>query len=174
MEQWPSDKKFKLTLSPSRATGKHLWGSFEFGIVRGVLRGGEPPKAVGGTVAFKWRGGETGEGQMFYGPDNQGTLTFLGDGKIYGTFEGGFTKQSTFSGTQDQEAARRQVIWGMSVKKHWKGQWRGINQRSYDAASASRWGQWKDGCDHQEKAADSDSTNLGSDYEEDWEGDEDQ
>lgn len=60
VEGWPDTASgdLKLTISPSPATGNHLWGSFDFGVIKGVLRGKAPPTAAGGTVDFVWRGSD--------------------------------------------------------------------------------------------------------------------
>jgi hypothetical protein len=86
-EQWPdsASSDLELTLAPSSGTGRHLWGSFNFGIVSGIIRCGAPPKTIRETVAFDWRGYEQGEGQMEYGPENKGTLIFLDNDKLCGT-----------------------------------------------------------------------------------------
>ncbi|KZV67844.1 hypothetical protein PENSPDRAFT_736316 [Peniophora sp. CONT] len=170
-EQWPQDASdnLKLTLSPSRGTGKHLWGSFNFGVVKGIIRGGAPPTTTGGTVTFKWRGYETGEGEMQFDDDNKGTLTFLGNGKVRGTMEGGFMEKFNFLGLQDHETLHR-VVWGKRVER-WKDEWRSINDNTYGAASVSRWGGWSGGDDYTEKPADSDTPEP-EDIDEDDEGEE--
>lgn len=110
---------------------------------------------------------------MTYGPKNEGTLTFLGDGKISGNIEGAFLGNVVFSGKKDPEYAGRPIVWSMNVKKSWKGQWRGINERAYSAANASRWGGWNSDRDFKERGADSDTTIAGEEEleiidEEDW------
>ena len=167
MEQWPSDDDFKLTLSPSRVTGKHLWGHFDFGVIKGIIRCGLPPTTIGDTITFKWRGHEQGEGQMDFGDTNEGTLTFLGNGKIRGTMEGGFMSEFILSGIQDAESLRR-IVWAKHVRE-WKTEWRGINDRSYHAAGVARWGKWCEGRDYMEKTADSDTSDAGSASEADEE-----
>jgi hypothetical protein len=152
-EQWPTKASsgLTLTLSPSRYTGGHLWGSFKFGIVTGIIRGGKPPETAGETVAFKWRGYEQGEGEMEYHEMNTGTLTFRDDGKICGTMKGGYLGEFKFMGVRD------------SLFKHvkkWKAEWRGINDISYKAAADARWGKWIEGGDYKEQPAGSDTTSV--------------
>ena len=166
-EEWPDDASsgLNLTLSASRGTGRHLWGSFKFGVVTGIIRCGAPPDTVGETVAFEWRGYEQGEGEMEYGPENTGTITFLANGKICGTMEGGFMTTFTFSGVRVQESQ----VWVTHVKK-WKDQWRGINERSYEAAQRRSWAKVKD-MGYRERPAGSDTTSVGDasdDGEEIW------
>ncbi|KAI9460042.1 hypothetical protein F5148DRAFT_1150783 [Russula earlei] len=158
-EQWPdncAEGDLVLTLSPSRRTGKHLWGSFNFGVVIGVIRCGAPPTSVRRTVAFQWRGHEQGEGQMVYGPYNKGTLTFLGDGKVRGTMEGNPCSRFTFTGVQKP---LKNIVWVKNVKQ-WKQRWRGINDRSYEAASRARWGGWHRDGEYEEPPAGSDTTSA--------------
>jgi hypothetical protein len=92
---------------------------------------------------------------MEYGPDNTGTITFRADGKIRGTMKGGFTEEFIFAGVRTQESQ----VWVKKVE-HWKEQWRGINDRSYNAASASRWGGYSRDS-YQEQPAGSDTTSAG-------------
>jgi hypothetical protein len=157
-DEWPDSASgdLELKLSPSCGNGKHLWGSFNFGIVTGIIRGGAPPITIGEAVAFMWRGHEQGEGEMQFGDDNKGTLTFLGDGKLYGTMEGGFMEKYTFTGVRTQGSQ----TWAAHVEE-WKEQWRGMNASSYGAASVARWGGWCDGMDETEQPADSDTTSVG-------------
>ncbi|KAI9460041.1 hypothetical protein F5148DRAFT_1287000 [Russula earlei] len=154
-EEWPDSASggLELMLAPSCGTGKHLWGSFDFGIVTGIIRCGAPPKSVRDAVSFEWRGHEQGEGQMEYGSENKGTLTFLGDGKLRGTMEGGFMRQFTFTGVQKPLNCVKQI-------KKWKEQWRGINDRSCEAAGRSRWGRWDEDGDYKEQPAGSDTTDA--------------
>jgi len=62
------------------------------------------------------------------------SLTFLGNGKLRGTMSGGFMEPFTFTGVQEP---RKNVNSAKQVKE-WKGRWRGINDRSYEAAQVGR------------------------------------
>ncbi|VDB97868.1 unnamed protein product [Peniophora sp. CBMAI 1063] len=169
----PHTRAFEVTLAHSPGNRRHLWGNFDFGVISGIIRGGMPPRDVGDTVTFLWRGREQGEDQMTYGPNNTGTLTFLGDGKIRGNMTGGFIGKVDFSCAPNPAYARRAIIWSKSVKS-WKERWRGMNQRAHDAENASRWGKWQPGQDYKEKGADSDTTIAGEDEEDEDENDEEQ
>jgi hypothetical protein len=59
----------------------------------------------------------------------------------------------TFSGVRVQGSQ----VWAKHVK-NWKGQWRGINDRSYQAANVARWGKWCEGMDYKEQPAGSDTS----------------
>src|ERR1700730_8365526 len=76
-----------LKVCPS-STGSHLWAHFNFGVVYGIIRSTlPPPTSTGVSCPFLWRGRESGEGEMSFSPGNQGSLVFLGDGKIKGRME---------------------------------------------------------------------------------------
>ncbi|VDC01562.1 unnamed protein product [Peniophora sp. CBMAI 1063] len=156
-DEWPDDcvRPLKLTLCPSKRTGKHLWGHFHFGVIKGTIRCSRTPSHVGETVDFEWRGHEQGEGEMY---TDVGMLTFLGDGKICGTMDCGFfSEPCTFSGVQDMTAAARRPVSAQVLKK-WKKEYRKINDVSI------RWeGKWKrfeGGGDYDEGPAASDSSGL--------------
>jgi hypothetical protein len=131
------------------STGAHLWGSFDFGAISGVFKtyGGPPPDVASGStvdfkIHFKWRGHEGGEGEMSFGDENIGHVTFLEGGKrIKGVIDGSFleTGKATFTGTAMPKATVAQ-----KSSKKWKKEWRNINQRAYDAASSGRWGGWSE------------------------------
>ncbi|KAI0340984.1 hypothetical protein BDW22DRAFT_1346712 [Trametopsis cervina] len=126
-EEWPSMCRPGLTLrvSPSEKSGRHLWMSFDFGVLTGIARGSSPPTDIGGSSTFTWHGEETVAGQSLYGSENKGTVTFLGNGKIVGTIEGGFFGKAPFVGIRDEEKTRNRV-WVKHVQK-WKTEYRCIN-----------------------------------------------
>jgi hypothetical protein len=156
-----------LKVCPSSTTS-HLWASFDFGIVSGIIRSTLPPPATTGIPCpFLWRGRESGEGEMSFGPENEGSIVFLGKGKIKGRFEwmGGFD----FVGVEEN---RKNVVWSKSVKG-WKAEWRSINERSYERERVSRWGRGWAGDTVNDKPSFSDTTygghpdedDQGSDYD---------
>lgn len=136
-------KVLSLETGPS-STASQLWASFDFGVVQGVLRSfSPPPKAVGEKVYFLWRGKIKGE--MKFGDDNIGVITFLGDGKIQGSMDGaGFNKFDFFG------RLKTRMI-GIGEKAHlskvtgWKRQWRGIKASLCDAEMRERYGQYSRG-----------------------------
>jgi hypothetical protein len=150
-EEWPDyagplDDVFLLRLRPS-STGAHVWGSFDFGAVSGVLKTCTPPPAgidpesdAPVTANFMWRGREQGEGEMTFGDDNTGTITFIEGGRrIKGVINGSFLEENaaTFTGTAKQNIRIRE-----KTVKEWKAEWRGINDAAYNAAGRARWGGW--------------------------------
>ncbi|KAI0340987.1 hypothetical protein BDW22DRAFT_373419 [Trametopsis cervina] len=170
-EEWPDMCRPGLTLrmSPSSTSGRHLWISFDFGVLTGIARGSFPPTNIGGSCSFKWRGEETGEGQLLYGSENKGTITFLGSGKIIGMIEGEFFGKAQFVGIRDEEKSRNRV-WSKNVQG-WKSEYRHINPSASAVASAGRWGGWVEDTSQRDKPEDSDTTadgiGLESESEED-------
>ena len=83
--QWPFlGSEFELVLT---LAGSSLWGSFDLGVITGVLYFEERPRSSShDRVWFKWRGREH-EGPIIYGNDNEGWMRFLGDGRVEGWFE---------------------------------------------------------------------------------------
>ncbi|RDB19989.1 hypothetical protein Hypma_013077 [Hypsizygus marmoreus] len=164
-DQWSGDTggDIHLKMSPS-LNHSHLWVWFHFGVVSGIMRSrGPPPEKVGDVVHFLWRGREEGEGEMTYGEDNIGSITFLGDGKIRGTMR--WMGEFEFAG---KKVPRRNVVWVKSVDG-WKNEWRGINIRSYESARVGRWGGgWYQGDDSGYATPNSDTDpGKGSEDEED-------
>ena len=136
-------KVLSLETGPS-STASQLWASFNFGVVQGILRSfSPPPKAVGEKAYFLWRGKIKGE--MKFGDDNIGVVTFLGDGKIQGSMDGaGFNKFNFFGRlktgmTEIDEKAHLSKVTG------WKRQWRGVNASLRDAEMRKRYGQYSRG-----------------------------
>ncbi|KZT53936.1 hypothetical protein CALCODRAFT_485945 [Calocera cornea HHB12733] len=123
-------KPMNLKLAPSAGTGQHLWGAFHFQVVEGVMRGGPPPTKVGDTWEFRWRGNETGEGEIICeeGPDDlRGTITFLGAGKIKGTITGNvLSEEVDFTGRKLKLPITSKTV------KAWKGIWRTSNDMAMD------------------------------------------
>ena len=65
-------------------------------------------------------------------------------------------EEFVFSGVRIQESQ----VWVKHVE-HWKEQWRAINDRSDQAASVSRWGNWSENEGYHEQPAGSDTTSAG-------------
>jgi hypothetical protein len=141
-EEWSCyahEDGFRLTVHPS-STNAHLWGAFEFGVISGVFKTiAGPPSDLGNITPFKWRGREEGEGEMTFGKENKGTITFLSNGRVKGSIDGSFLGKgkATFAGTLVQGS----LLSNEDVET-WKQEWRGINPRSYEAANRGRWGGW--------------------------------
>ncbi|KAL1738716.1 hypothetical protein HDZ31DRAFT_69698, partial [Schizophyllum fasciatum] len=105
-EQWPEYTQYgatyRLTVRPS-STGAHLWGTFDFGAMTGIIRSiAAAPTAVGLTSKFLWRGAEGGEGEMQLGDDQKGYIKFLAGGRIQGRIEGSFIDKAEFTGELEE------------------------------------------------------------------------
>jgi hypothetical protein len=177
-EEWPEMCRsgLMLKMSPSQKTGRHLWASFDFGVVSGIIRCANAPTTVGESCSFTWHGEEQYEGQLMFGNDNTGTLTFLGDGKLKGVIDGGCLGKKQFFGTYNKEASTNRV-WPKYCTQ-WKARYRRINDSAYQIAAAGRWGKWVDDTSRPDPPEDSDSSGCaGGVSESDLEGstgDEDQ
>ncbi|KZV94555.1 hypothetical protein EXIGLDRAFT_766971 [Exidia glandulosa HHB12029] len=139
-KEWPehaSDMWLKIAHSKS---GRHVWISFDLGVVSGVMRGSAPPKKSTTPCTLTWRGSEQGEGHTTFGKSNTACITFLGDGQLRGTIRGGFlgTKNVEFRG---KAVPSPNTVWCMSVPG-WKAKYRGINSAAQEHAAAARWGKW--------------------------------
>lgn len=135
-------------------TGGHVWISFDFGVVSGVMRGSAPPKESTTVCTFTWHGHEQGEGEMTFTEENTGTITFLGGGKLRGTISGSFLGDDVvFTG---QMVDTPNTVWVMSVPR-WKAKYRRINFAAHERAAVARWGKWVADRDDADPPEDSDS-----------------
>ncbi|OTB03384.1 hypothetical protein M426DRAFT_177063 [Hypoxylon sp. CI-4A] len=128
-DQWGHDG-FSLVLT---LDGSQLWGSFDLGIVSGVLRISERPwQSSFGDVEFTWRGREL-DGPIIYGNHNAGFIRFLGDGRVEGgvDFNGGLE----FEGNRFPHQGTRSEIPADEMRMEWNG----YNEREYDRENSSRW-----------------------------------
>ncbi|KAI1093409.1 hypothetical protein F5B19DRAFT_133728 [Rostrohypoxylon terebratum] len=81
IDDW--DLSLVLTLN-----GSQLWGSFDLGCVRGVLKLPQRPYQPSyDPLDFIWRGREDGVGKISYGNNHRGRMKFLGDGRIEGEID---------------------------------------------------------------------------------------
>ncbi|KAJ7685548.1 hypothetical protein DFH06DRAFT_1029285, partial [Mycena polygramma] len=153
-EQWEDATRdtMWLKLCPS-STNARLWGSFDFGVISGVIRSATLPAKVGDSVAFLWRGRDSGTGESTFGDDNVGTIKFLSGGFKatmdwdLGNFE--------FAGTK--LASPKDKISPLSLRE-WKTTWRSINESAYGRENRARWGGWGGDDDDAEQPAGSDTT----------------
>ncbi|KAJ3492877.1 hypothetical protein NLJ89_g11147 [Agrocybe chaxingu] len=123
----------------------HLWASFDFGIVEGVIRSaGKPPTKVKEEVPFIWRGRESGdsEHEMILGDGNEGVLTFLGDGRMKATMKGGcfgeWTVTGSFSSGSSSESLNLAQV--KRAVREFKDEFRAYNHHNYEIERKERWG----------------------------------
>ncbi|KAF9562443.1 hypothetical protein CPC08DRAFT_376607 [Agrocybe pediades] len=167
LDDWSESERVVPTIEvyPS-STSAHLWASFEFGIISGIMRSvyAVPPGgAVNADIPFEWRGCDQSEGQMTFDSSNRCMLTFLGDGRLEGRMQGSFLGTVKLSGllttTDDQGKpvlAKSRKAQLEEVRK-WKREWRGLNYHNYEVANKRRWGGWG-GTEKDESAFESDTT----------------
>ncbi|KAB5582589.1 hypothetical protein GE09DRAFT_1211229 [Coniochaeta sp. 2T2.1] len=128
--EWPMyGDEFSLTLTLS---GQQLWGSFDLGIVEGVLRINQRPygPSEGDVVEFRWRGRETSEGQVMY--SNTGWMRFLGGGGVEGELD---YPSIGFEGQRDEGQGTRS---GVPVAEM-RSMWEGYSEEEYERARVGRW-----------------------------------
>ena len=90
---------------------------------------------------------------MYY---DEGTLTFLRDGKICGMVDCGFfSEECAFSGTLEKTAAARRPVSDKVLAK-WKKEFRRINDKSIRLEG--KWKHFEGGGDYEEPPAGSDTS----------------
>ncbi|KAJ5434945.1 hypothetical protein N7491_005540 [Penicillium cf. griseofulvum] len=112
---------------------RRFGGKYEFGAFEGVLWIPEQPmKPSFDRVAFKWRGRETGEGEMSYEDDQEGWIEFLGDGDIVGMI----------SCRGDLHFRGQRIDSAVQTASELRDEWDGYNEEEYGRESRARWGGW--------------------------------
>ncbi|RDA95304.1 hypothetical protein CP533_3512 [Ophiocordyceps camponoti-saundersi (nom. inval.)] len=128
--EWPrfgSDFGLSLTLA-----GRKLWGSFDLGVISGVLYFPERPwKSSTEPIPFLWRGGED-DGPIRYGDDNEGFIRFLGDGRVEGEFD---YMSISFTADRVQGQGTKSDIDAATLKKEWDD----YSEERYEEENRSRW-----------------------------------
>lgn len=167
LDNWDESERIVPTIEiyPS-STSAHLWASFEFGIISGVMRSIYPVPSGGGLnaeIPFEWRGREAGENQMSIDNSNRALFTFLEDGTLEGRMEGSFLETfklyglsmpTDFRGNPTPQKSQAHQI---KEVRSWKNEWRGLNYHNYEVENKARWGGWG-GEGQDESAFESDTT----------------
>lgn len=129
--EWPRfGSHFRMTLT---LDGSSLWGSFDLGVINGVLFIDERPwQSSDDCFDFTWRGNET-DGPIVYGDSNRGWIKFLGGGRIDGGFDwyGGFTFQGERVPGQGTRSGRD--------ARSLRDQWGRYTEGEYDRLNRARW-----------------------------------
>ncbi|CAG7955087.1 unnamed protein product [Penicillium nalgiovense] len=121
-----------ITLS-LRLNGNEIWGAYEFGAFEGVLwMPDRPMRASFDRVPFKWRGRETGEGEMSFEDDQEDWIEFLGDGDIVGMIN--CCGELHFRGQRIDSFVR--------TASDLRDEWDGYNEEQYEQERRGRWGRW--------------------------------
>ncbi|KAL9038571.1 MAG: hypothetical protein Q9180_003055 [Flavoplaca navasiana] len=127
--EWDDDGfTIVLTLdSPS------VWGEYDFGMFSGILRIPQRPfVASGGMLPFEWRGRENSEGEMSFGGNCVGGISFLGNGYIEGWIN--LYGECRFEGTRMDGPGT-----AMSSAADLRDQWDSYNEDEYERERVDRW-----------------------------------
>ncbi|KAK4548251.1 hypothetical protein LTR36_010121 [Oleoguttula mirabilis] len=123
------------TSSADTASEARYSATFNLGVVEGIMRiTGVPAndKQHSCSMAYRWRGRETGEGEIQLGSDQRSyDLTFTEYGtRLEGVF-GGCVERTGFTGMKVRAGGNQQ---GSSA-----GMWGGFSGASYEAERVGRW-----------------------------------
>ncbi|KAL8880412.1 MAG: hypothetical protein Q9198_002173 [Flavoplaca austrocitrina] len=127
--EWDDDGfTIVLTLdSPS------VWGEYDFGMFSGILRIPQRPFVVSGDMLpFEWRGRENSEGEMSFGNNCVGGISFLGNGYIEGWIN--LYGECRFEGTRMDGPGT-----AMSSAADLRDQWDSYNEDEYERERVGRW-----------------------------------
>ncbi|CAI7602943.1 unnamed protein product [Penicillium discolor] len=132
-DQWPRAMPFDgITLS-LRLNGREMWGTYEFGAFEGVMWMPERPMRPSfDRMPFKWRGRETGEGEMSFDDNQEGWIEFLGDGDIVGMI----------SCCGDLHFRGQRINSSVRTASDLREEWDGYNEEEYGRENRARWGGW--------------------------------
>lgn len=135
---WDCGGPLTLKFAPSSTTS-HLWGSFDFGVFKGILRSSPSIKPKDSTIRFLWRGRETGEGESTYGKKNVAEFKFLGNGNSFaGTMYWDCLGTFNVTGKLDVASSRNKVF--TKNVPGWKKEYWSLNDSNYESEGVGRWG----------------------------------
>ena len=128
-EKWDStDLTLTLTLD-----GTTVWGAYDLGMFSGILFLPDRPwQASNQPLPFTWRGRENGEGEMDFGDDCEGEISFLGNGVIEGWIS--VYGRCCFEGRRRQEAGT-----AVRTARSMRAEWDGYNEVAYEEERVGRW-----------------------------------
>ncbi|KAL8912576.1 MAG: hypothetical protein Q9171_002440 [Xanthocarpia ochracea] len=110
-----------------------IWGEYDFGMFSGILRIPQRPfVASGDMLSFEWRGRENGEGEMSFGDNCVGGISFLGNGYIEGWIN--LHGECRFEGTRMDGPGT-----AMSSAADLRDQWDSYNEDEYERERVGRW-----------------------------------
>ncbi len=129
-DNWDStDLTLTLTLD-----GTTVWGAYDLGMFSGILFLPDRPwQASNEPLPLTWRGRENGEGEMSFGDDCEGEISFLGNGIIEGWIS--VYGRCDFKGHRRHEA-------GTAVRpaRSMRLEWDDYNEEAYEEERVGRWG----------------------------------
>ena len=131
-EQWYCED-LTITLAMD---GQLVWGSYDFGMFSGIFLLQNRPynEDLGKPLPVQWRGRENGEGEMTTGDDNEGHITFLGNGRI----EGSLRIMGSFDFEGQKSAAQSNGQGGMMARSM-RAEWDSYNEEAYEYERVNRW-----------------------------------
>ena len=128
-DNWGSeDLTLTLTLD-----GTTVWGAYDLGAFSGILFLPDRPwQASNSPLPLSWRGRENGEGEMDFGDDCVGEISFLGNGLIEGWIS--VYGRCSFEGRRRQEAGT-----AVRTARSMREEWEGYNEEAYEEERVGRW-----------------------------------
>ncbi|EFX06097.1 hypothetical protein CMQ_4166 [Grosmannia clavigera kw1407] len=127
--EWNVGSEFSLDLT---LEGSSLWGSFDLGILEGVILFEERPwQSSHDPVPIIWRGREL-DGPISYGDQNEGWMKFYGNGRVEGWID---FSSITFQGDRLQGQGTQ----GTKTAKSLRNEWLGYSEDQYEYENRSRW-----------------------------------
>ena len=128
-DNWGSeDLTLTLTLD-----GTTVWGAYDLGMFSGILfLPNRPWQASNSPLPFTWRGRENGEGEMEFGDDCEGEISFLGNGVIEGWIS--VYGRCCFEGRRREEAGT-----AVRTARSMREEWEGYNEEAYEEERVGRW-----------------------------------
>lgn len=111
-----------------------IWGAYDFGAFSGILHLAQRPFFPSlEPIPLEWRGRENGEGEMSFGDDCCGEITFLGNGQIRGSLNNLYGERCEFEGVKVEEGGARRSAGSM------RAEWDGYNDEAYEEERTGRW-----------------------------------
>ncbi|KAI4272652.1 MAG: hypothetical protein LQ337_005158 [Flavoplaca oasis] len=127
--EWDDDG-FTIVLT---LDSQSIWGEYDFGMFSGILRIPQRPFiASGDMLPFEWRGRENSEGEMSFGGNCVGGISFLGNGYIEGWIN--LYGECRFEGTRIDGPGT-----AMSSAADLRDQWDSYNEDEYERERVGRW-----------------------------------
>lgn len=128
-DEWScTDLTLILTLE-----GTTVWGAYDLGMFSGIIfLPNRPLQASNEPLSFTWRGRENGEGEMRFGRDCKGEISFLGNGNIEGWIS--VYGRCAFKGVRRPEAGTM-----VRASRSMREEWEEYNERAYEEERTGRW-----------------------------------
>jgi len=122
-----------LTLTLS-LDGTTVWGAYDLGMFSGIIYlPSRPWQASNQPLPLTWRGRENGEGEMSFGYNCDGEISFLGNGDIEGWIS--VYGRCNFQGSRRPEAGT-----AVGTARSMRAEWEDYNDETYEAERTGRWG----------------------------------